>query len=88
MSNGGKRKGAGRPKGSPNKATKKVRDAVASIVDDNIPKVQGWIDDLAEKDSEKAANLLIKLMEFTTPKLARKELTGSVETTSKLIIHE
>ena len=47
----------------------------------------GWIDDLSAKDSEKAANLLIKLMEFTTPKLARKELTGSVETTSKLIIN-
>ena len=85
---GGKREGAGRPKGSPNKATKKVRDAVATIVENNISEVQGWIDDLAKKDVEKAANLLIKLMEFTTPKLARTEHAGSIETTSRLIIND
>lgn len=86
--NGGKRPGAGRPKGSPNKATKQIREAVAKIVDDNTENLQKWMDQLAEESPEKAANLMVKLMEFTLPKLARSELTGSVETTSRLVIND
>ena len=48
----------------------------SQLVENNIGKVQQWLDKLAAKDPAKAADLLIKLMEFTTPKLARSEITG------------
>ena len=83
-----RQKTGGRQQGTPNKATAKVRHAIAEIVEGNVGKVQEWIDELAEQDVEKAANLLIKLMEFTTPKLARSELSGTIETTTRLIINE
>lgn len=40
-------KGAGRPAGSPNKATKQARDAIALFVDGNAHRLTGWLDDVA-----------------------------------------
>jgi len=40
--------GAGRPKGSPNRATSAAREAIALFVDNNASKLQGWLDAIAE----------------------------------------
>ena len=39
---------AGRPKGSPNRATSAAREAIALFVDTNAAKLQGWLDAIAE----------------------------------------
>ena len=41
-------KGAGRPAGSPNKATTEARQAIASFVDGNAHRLTGWLDQVAE----------------------------------------
>jgi hypothetical protein len=41
------KKGAGRPSGSPNKATSDARIAIASFVDGNAYRLSGWLDQVA-----------------------------------------
>lgn len=66
--------GVGRRKGVPNKITKTMREAIAQLVDQNMPRMQHWLDAIAERNPEKAADLLVRLLEYTTPKLVRAEL--------------
>jgi hypothetical protein len=40
-------KGAGRPAGSPNKATAEARQAIAAFVDGNAHRLTGWLDQVA-----------------------------------------
>lgn len=69
--------GKGRPKGSPNKATKAAREAIASFVDGNADRLQGWLDEIAaEKGALEAFRAFTDLLEFHVPKLARTEVTG------------
>ena len=41
-------KGAGRPLGSPNKATTEARHAISLFVDQNAHRLTGWLDQVAE----------------------------------------
>jgi hypothetical protein len=66
----------GRPPGSPNKATARSREAIATFLDGNLDRLQGWLDEIAEKDPKAAFGCLTDLMEFSVPKLARVEHTG------------
>lgn len=68
---GGKRENAGRPKGSPNKDTKALRERVAALLDDRWGQFLKDIDKLSEKDR---VDTLIKLLEYTLPKLSRTEI--------------
>jgi hypothetical protein len=76
MAKGGRRQGAGRPKGSPNKATADVRAAMALLAERNVEKLDGWLRRTAKKDPAKAADLFLRAIEYHIPKLARTELTG------------
>ena len=77
-------KGAGRPAGSPNKATSDARQAIASFVDGNAHRLAEWLDAVAEGDAEKdikpnpakAFELFQSVVEYHVPKLARSEVTG------------
>ena len=72
----------GRPKGSPNKATAAVREAIAVFAEGNAHKLQEWLDDVAmgvggnKPDPAKAADLYLRAIEYHIPKLARTEMTG------------
>lgn len=72
----------GRPKGSPNKATAAVREAIAVFAEGNAHKLQEWLDDIAmgvggnKPDPAKAADLYLRAIEYHIPKLARTEVTG------------
>ncbi len=74
--------GMGRPKGSPNKATAAVREAIAVFAEGNAHKLQEWLDDVAmgvggnKPDPAKAADLYLRAIEYHIPKLARTEMTG------------
>lgn len=71
--------GPGRPKGLPNKATMKAREAIAAFVEGNVDRLNGWLEQIAEKDPQKAFDSLMSVVEYHIPKLARTEshVTGA-----------
>jgi hypothetical protein len=85
---GGKRLGAGRKKGVPNRATRDARAAIARFVDRNAERLQAWLDEIAAgtpakgstkaipPNPERAFQLVVSLIEFSVPKLQRSEVTG------------
>lgn len=68
--------GPGRPKGSKNVATEEVRKNFMKLVKSNLPHLNKWILQTAEKDPAKATDLVIRLAKFVLPELQKTELTG------------
>ena len=64
----------GRPKGSPNRDTAKVRLAVADLLNANADNLSTWLDAVAQESPEKAIKLVTDLLEYAMPKLARTEM--------------
>ena len=71
---GGKRPGAGRPKGVPNKATTEVREAIAAFASANVGQMGEWLNEV--QDPAKKLDLFLRAIEYHIPKLARTEGTG------------
>jgi hypothetical protein len=70
----GHKKYGGREKGTPNRATKNAREAIARFVDGNAHRLQGWLDEIAAEEGAKAAiECFGTFMEYHVPKLARTE---------------
>ena len=76
-------RGKGRPKGVQNKATKAFRDTVNSLLEGNADNVSIWLQTVANGDGDQlkpdpkgALDILSKLAEYATPKLARQEHVG------------
>lgn len=67
---GGKRDGAGRPKGVGNRKTESLRERVEILIDNNWEKLQ---DDLNELTSKERVDTIVKLLEYSLPKLSRTE---------------
>ena len=67
-------KTGGRVKGTPNKVTADVRAAIAAFAEANISKLQTWLDAIAAKDPARAAELLLRALEYQVSKLARTEV--------------
>lgn len=69
----------GRQKGTPNKITNEAREAIALFVDNNAHRLEEWLEQVAEKNPEKAFQLFQSVIEYHIPKLARTEqtLTGA-----------
>lgn len=76
QSHGGKRPGAGRPLGSPNRATAEVRAAIAKLMEETAPKMQDWLERVAAEDPARALDIVVKLAEYHIPKLGRIEMMG------------
>lgn len=74
---GGKREGAGRPKGVANKATQNAREAIAGFVDGNADRLVGWLDQVAEEDPKEAFKCFMSVVEYHIPKLARVDNTNT-----------
>jgi hypothetical protein len=76
--------GPGRPKGTPNRSTAIVRDAIARLLENNAENMETWLKTVAEGDPEnnikpqpdKALDIIQKMAEYHIPKLARTEVTG------------
>lgn len=69
--------GNGRPKGSLNKSTAAVREAIAKMAEMNAPRFAMWLDEVAQKSPEKACDIYLRAIEYHIPKLARTEVTGT-----------
>ncbi len=65
---------AGRPKGSPNKATKSVRETIAEFARLNVPNMGLWLSQI--EDPARRLDLFMRALEFHVPKLGRTEITG------------
>lgn len=74
--NGGARAGAGRPAGTPNKATTQAREAIARFVDGNVERLNGWLDAIADENPKDAFNCFMSVVDYHIPRLARSEHTG------------
>jgi hypothetical protein len=85
--------GMGRIKGSQNKATKDVKEAIARFAEGNVHKLEEWLETIAYGDGDqvkpdpaKAADLYMKVIEYHIPKLARTELAGDKDAPLKTVI--
>jgi hypothetical protein len=58
----------GRPKGGENKVTTEIRQAYADLIHGNLDNITLWLQEVAERDPQKAIDLLIKLSPFVLPK--------------------
>ena len=74
MANTTGKKHGGRKKGTPNKETKDIREAFQLLVENNLDNLELWINQLAEKNPEKAINTILKLSDYILPKLNKTEI--------------
>jgi hypothetical protein len=66
-------------KRGPNKTTVQAREAIAKLVDGNAERLQAWLDEIAADEKQGPAvafKLLMDVMEYHVPKLARTEHVG------------
>ena len=67
----------GKPKGATNHTTRIAREAIARLVDGNVPKMQEWLEQIAETEGPLVAwKCLNDVLEYHIPKLARTEHVG------------
>lgn len=57
-------------------AKKDLKALIQKALDNLVPNIEVWILEIAGDDPARAAELVLKMAEFSTPKLARKELVG------------
>ena len=70
---------AGKPKGAVNKTSNKIREAFQKLIEDNLDNMTTWLTEVAADDPKAALDILTKLGEYTTPKLARVENKHEVD---------
>jgi len=58
----------GRPKGRENKVTTEIRQAYADLIHGNLDNITMWLQEVADRDPQKAIECLIKLSPFVLPK--------------------
>jgi hypothetical protein len=61
--------GKGRPKGSPNKFTDKVRTNLMKLTDQKLVDLQDALEEVREDSPAKYVELYLKMLEYTMPKL-------------------
>jgi hypothetical protein len=81
--------GKGRRAGTPNRATANAREAIALLVDSNIERLQGWLDEIAKDEGARSAwGCFMDVVEYHIPKLARTEtkVEGEIALVPRLTI--
>jgi hypothetical protein len=69
----GHKKLGGKKKGTPNKATSDIKVAYKNLIENNLDNISLWLEEVANKNPDRALSILIDLSEFVLPKLARTE---------------
>ena len=72
----------GRPKGSPNKENKELREAIQAIVNGAIPDVVAVLAEMRESNPVKYTENVLKLMEYVIPKLRASDTNLSIDSES------
>jgi len=62
-------KSGGRQRGTPNRVTSDIRQALRDLADGNAHRVQDWLDRVAQTDPGEAVRLWLALLRFVTPTL-------------------
>ena len=62
-------KSGGRQRGTPNRVTADIRQALRELAEGNAHRVQEWLDRVAESDPAEALRLWLALLRFVTPML-------------------
>ena len=75
----------GRKAGTPNKATKDIRDAFTLLIENNLSKLQEDLNGLEPKERVK---LLLEMSQFVVPKLRSIDLKSDVEETITIDFNE
>ncbi len=71
-------KTGGREKGTPNVLTKEIREVYQELLEKNLDKVDGWLQEVAKDNPDRALNFIIRLSEFVVPKLQSTSLNSSL----------
>ena len=66
-------------KRGPEESTKKVREALHKLLEDNSSNLEQWLADVAKEDPKEALKIFSNLTEYALPKLARTEIDAVVE---------
>ena len=66
----------GRPIGTKNQSD--IKEAYQNIIEDNLPNVTAWLNDVAESNPAKALEFILKLSEFILPKMKATELITDI----------
>lgn len=69
-------KTGGRKKGSENKITKTIKEAIQAALDQNADNLSRWLESAGKKSGGQGIFAYTALAEFVQPKLSRTELTG------------
>ena len=72
---GKRKKYGGRKAGTPNKVTTDLREQISELIENNFKGIQKDIDNL---ESKERLDFLIKLFEYSLPKLNRTEIDGNL----------
>jgi hypothetical protein len=81
-----RKKTGGRVAGTPNKATKDVKEAIAAFTSANVDKLDHWLNSI--DDPAKRLDLYFKALEYTMPKLARSELVGDEKQPIQVVLNQ
>jgi hypothetical protein len=73
----------GRPKGSINRATADVRQAIAVVATAEAPNISAWLNEI--EDPAKRLDLFLRMLEYHVPKLGRLELDLTRMTPEQLL---
>ena len=74
----------GRPKGSANKATSEVREAINKFIEGNLPNIQAEYDNLDSKDK---LAFISDLLKFVLPKLQSVQMDAQIETVRPIVLN-
>lgn len=69
--------GMGRPKGSKNRTTKEIREAIKDIVNNQLDDFYMSLERVRSKNPEKYALIIIRLMDMVVPKTSEIEINNS-----------
>ena len=67
----------GRKKGSQNKYTKQVKEAMGMLLENNLDNLSVWLAQVAADDPKAAMDIVIRLSERFVPKLSQQQVTGA-----------
>lgn len=72
-------KTGGRKKGTTNKVTRDVREAIAVFAQENVERMGEWLNQI--EDPAKRMDLYLRALEYHVPKLSRAEVSANVNMT-------